>query len=189
MTLVPDFRLVKIIGRGSHTFLTKIQNRKSRWPCNPNCARICSDHQTVSAVVLAWWWELHDTCFATLDFVFPAPGIWSIVAALYTIHRLPLGASVTVEARLQAGWPRMHCLISGRGKSFFLSVPESCEIDFGSQWLLVALFPKLRRPGRGADRISVCRGFKNACVWDYTFACMACTSTAVPLTYTTCVSI
>jgi hypothetical protein len=75
MTLVPDFRLVKTIGRGSHTFLTKIQNRKSRWPCNPDCARIRSDHQTLSAVMLAWWWELHDTCFATLDFVFPAPAV------------------------------------------------------------------------------------------------------------------
>ena len=162
MTLVPDFRLVKTIGRGSQTFLTKIQNRKSRWPCNQNCARICSDHQTVSALKLAWWWEMHDTCFATLDFVIPAPAVWSLVAALYTIHHLPLGASVTVVARLQAGWPRMHGLIPVRGKGF-LSVPESCEIGFGSQWLLVALFPKLRRPGRGADYISVCRGFKIVC--------------------------
>jgi len=91
---------------------------------------------------------------------------WSLVAALYTIYQLPLGASVTVLARLQAGWPRMHGFIPGRGKSF-LSVPESCEIGFVSQWLLVALLPKLRRPGRGGDHISVCRGFKNVCVGLY----------------------
>jgi hypothetical protein len=162
MTLVPDFRLVKTIGRSSRTFLTKLQNRKSLWPCNPNCARICSDHQTVSAVKLAWWWELHDTCFETLDFVIPAPAFWSLVAALYTIHHLLLGASITVVARLQAGWPRTHGFIPVRGKSF-LSVPESCEIGFRAQWLLVALFPKLRRLGYGANHNSVCRGFKNVC--------------------------
>jgi len=53
-------------------------------------------------------------------------------------------------------------LIPVRGKNI-LSVPPSCDIGSGSQWVLVALFPKLRRPGRGADHITVCRGFKNVC--------------------------
>ena len=121
MTLVPDFRLVKTIGRCSQTILTKIQNRKLPWPCNPKCARICPDYQTVSAVQLVWWlWELHDTCFATLDFVISAPNFWSLVAAVYTIHRLPVESSVNVVVRLQAGWPRIHYSIPVRGKSFFI---------------------------------------------------------------------
>lgn len=131
--LFPIFDWSKTIGRGSQIFLTKIQNRKSCWPCNPNCARICSDPQTVSAVKLAWWWELNDTCFATLDFVIPTPGVWRLVAALYTIHHLYVGALVTVVARLQAGWLRMHGLIPARGKSF-LSVPESCEKLWDRLW-------------------------------------------------------
>jgi hypothetical protein len=61
----------------------------------------------------------------------------------------------------------MHDLIPVRDKSF-LPVLESFEIGYGSHCLLVALFPKVRRPGRGADYISICCGFKN--VWGFTFA-------------------